>query len=76
MYTITANDTLSLSIPERIQLVQDIWDTIIGDASIDRSIEIDTKLIDERLEAHRQNPDAGSSWEDAYNRINKFCLIL
>ena len=31
MYTITVNDTLSLSIPERIQLVQDIWDTIIGE---------------------------------------------
>ena len=69
MYTITANDTLSLSIPERIQLVQDIWDTIIGEENIDRSIEIDTKLIDERLEAHRQNPDAGSSWDEVYDRI-------
>jgi len=69
MYTITANDTLSLSIPERIQLVQDIWDTIIGEDNIDRSIQVDTKLIDERLEAHRQNPNAGSSWEEVYNRI-------
>ena len=69
MYTITANDTLSLSIPERIQLVQDIWDTIIGEDNIDRSIQVDTKLIDERLGAHRQNPDAGSSWEEVYNRI-------
>jgi len=69
MYTITANDTLSLSIPERIQLVQDIWDTIIGEDNINRSIQVDTKLIDERLEAHRRNPEAGSSWEEVYNRI-------
>ncbi|KPA17483.1 Addiction module component, CHP02574 [Candidatus Magnetomorum sp. HK-1] len=69
MYTITANDTLSLSIPERIQLVQDIWDTIFREDNSDRSIQVDTKLIDERLEAHRQNPDAGSSWEEVYNRI-------
>ncbi|MES0492169.1 MAG: addiction module protein, partial [Leptospirales bacterium] len=28
MKKITATDTLELSIPERIQLVEDIWDTI------------------------------------------------
>ena len=28
MKHITATDTLELSVPERIQLVEDIWDTI------------------------------------------------
>ena len=69
MCTITANETLCLSIPERIQLVQDIWDTIIGEIDIYRTSETDKRLIDERLEAHRQNPDAGSSWDEVYKRI-------
>lgn len=32
MKKITATDTLELSIPERIQLVEDIWDTITAKA--------------------------------------------
>jgi hypothetical protein len=32
MKKITATDTLELSIPERIQLVEDIWDTIAAEA--------------------------------------------
>ena len=31
MKQITATDTLILSIPERIQLVEDIWDTIANE---------------------------------------------
>lgn len=32
MKKVTAADTLSLSIPDRIQLVEDIWDTIASQA--------------------------------------------
>lgn len=32
MKKITATDTLTLSIPEKIQLVEDIWDTIATEA--------------------------------------------
>ncbi|MCI0514109.1 addiction module protein, partial [candidate division KSB1 bacterium] len=31
MKTISVTDTLNLSIPERIQLVEDIWDSIAAD---------------------------------------------
>ncbi|WP_347273040.1 addiction module protein [Candidatus Kuenenia sp.] len=31
MKQITATDALALSIPERIQLVEDIWDTIAAE---------------------------------------------
>ena len=37
MKKITAADAISLSIPERIQLVEDIWDTIAAEA---QSIEL------------------------------------
>lgn len=33
MKEITATDTLSLSIPEKIQLVEDIWDMIIAEVN-------------------------------------------
>jgi len=69
MRKITATDTLVLSIQERIQLVEDIWDTIAEDVScIDLSPE-EKELIDERLEKYHQNPQLGSPWEDVVQRI-------
>ncbi len=71
MRSITVTDTLELSIPERIQLVEEIWDTIVVEAAALELTDAEKKIIDERLEAHRQNPEAGSSWEDVYKRIAK-----
>ncbi|NOZ69900.1 MAG: addiction module protein [Deferribacteres bacterium] len=69
MKKISATDTLGLSIPERIQLVEDIWDTIASEADAIELTEDDKKLIDERLDAYHRNPDAGSPWEDVLQRL-------
>ena len=69
MKKITATDTLDLSIPERIQLVEDIWDTIASKAEPVELTENEKKIIDERLEAYHQNPDLGSPWNDVQKRI-------
>jgi putative addiction module component (TIGR02574 family) len=69
MKKISATDTLELSIPERIQLVKDIWDTIAAKADSLKLTEEEKKIIDERLEKYHQNPELGSPWEDVYKRI-------
>lgn len=69
MKKLTATDTLDLSVPERIQLVEDIWDTIAVKADSVELTEEDKKIIDERLEAYHQNPDLGSPWENVFKRI-------
>jgi len=69
MKKITATDTLTLSIPERIQLVEDIWDTIAAEGQSIELTEDEKRIIDERLEAYHRNPDLGSPWEDVYKRI-------
>jgi len=65
----TATDTLNLSIPERIQLVEDIWDTIAAQADRVELTEEEKKVIDERLKAYHRNPNLGSPWEDVFKRI-------
>jgi len=70
MKRITATDTLTLSIPERIQLVEDIWDTIAAEAQFIELTEDEKRIIDERLEAYHRNPDLGSPWKDVYKRIS------
>lgn len=69
MKKITATDTIALSIPERIQLVEDIWDTIATEAEAIELTEAEKRIIDERLEAYHRNPDLSSPWEDVYKKI-------
>ena len=69
MKTFAVTDTLGLSIPERIQLVEDIWDTIAVEADSVELTEEEKKIIDERLEAYHQNPNLGSPWGEVFKRI-------
>ncbi len=69
MSKLTAADTLSLSIPESIELVEDIWDTIAPEADAVDLTDDEKKIIDERLTAYHQNPSLGSPWEDVLNRL-------
>ncbi|MBN1997032.1 addiction module protein [candidate division KSB1 bacterium] len=69
MKNISVLDTLNLSIPERIQLVEDIWDSIAADAD---SIALSEKeILDERIKAFHSDPQAGSPWDEVYERITK-----
>lgn len=62
---------LELSVPERIQLVEDIWDSI---AQAPKSLLLTAAQkteIDRRLAAYRKNPSAGSPWEVVRKRLRK-----
>jgi putative addiction module component (TIGR02574 family) len=69
MNTLEMTNVLSLSIPERIQLVEDIWDTIVEfPEEVGLTDEL-KKELDYRLEAYHQNPDEGSPWGLLRERI-------
>jgi putative addiction module component (TIGR02574 family) len=62
-------DILKLSVPERILMVEAIWDSI---AENDEQVELSSEtkhLLNERLEAHKNNPNEGSSWDEVKARI-------
>lgn len=51
-----------MSVPERIQLVEDIWDSI---AEVPESVVLSDEQkaeLDRRLEAYHRSPDEGSLW--------------
>ncbi|PKN24309.1 MAG: addiction module protein [Deltaproteobacteria bacterium HGW-Deltaproteobacteria-21] len=69
MSTFTEKDILELSVPERIQLAQDIWDSV---AKVPESLalsEEEKAEIDRRLDAYHQDPNAGSPWSVVRDRI-------
>jgi len=66
---ISTSDIAQLSVAERIQLVEDIWDTI---AAHPEALRVSGELgmgLDRRVEDYRQDPNCGSSWDDARARI-------
>ena len=63
MSKITTGDLLELSVSERIQLVQDLWDSIVAVPESVQLTEAQKQELDRRLDAYHQNPDAGSPWE-------------
>jgi putative addiction module component (TIGR02574 family) len=69
MSIITAADTLNMPISERIQLVEDIWDTIAENIELYELNAQEKEIINNRLEAYHKNPDAGSPWQEVYERI-------
>jgi len=66
---ISAADTLVLSVPERIRLVAQIWDSI---AEVPDQIETTDEtlaLLRKRLEDHRKHPHSTSPWSEVRARI-------
>lgn len=69
MSKISLADVLDLSISERIQLVEDIWDSIANAPERQTLTDAQRAELDRRLDAHRKNPNTGSLWEDVKKRV-------
>lgn len=64
-------DLLTLSLAERLQLVEDLWDSIAAESatlplSPDQKVEVDRRLAE-----HDQNPASAIPWEDVQARLTR-----
>jgi putative addiction module component (TIGR02574 family) len=62
-------EIFQLSIAERIQLAEDLWDSILDRQDEIRLDQAQQQELDRRLEQHRQDPTAGSTWETVKQRL-------
>lgn len=65
-----STEYLKLSVSERIQLVEDIWDSIVAEAS--ETIELSKAQKDElnrRVAEHRADPSTAVPWEQVRARL-------
>jgi putative addiction module component (TIGR02574 family) len=58
-----------LSTPEKILLVEELWDSIAGDESSVPVPQSHKEELDRRLESHRAHPGDLLSLEELQNRI-------
>jgi putative addiction module component (TIGR02574 family) len=69
MITNPLPELLKLSVAERIQLVEDIWDSIAAEpGAVTLSDELRDEL-DRRLDEQAANPGVGRSWSEVKARI-------
>jgi putative addiction module component (TIGR02574 family) len=69
MNTLTSANVLSLSVPERIQLVEDIWDSIAAVPEEVCLTDAQKADLDQRLDAYHQNPEEGAPWGVVRERV-------
>ena len=58
-----------LSTSERLQLVQDLWDSIAADPESVLVTEAQKEELDRRLAAYRQEKDPGATWSEVRERL-------
>lgn len=69
MATIPLADLLNLSVSERIQLVQDLWDSIAAEPENLPPTAAQLRELDRRLAEAETNPGVGTSWEEVRARL-------
>jgi putative addiction module component (TIGR02574 family) len=65
------SEALKLSIPERIQLVEDIWDSI---AAVPEPLELtkdQEEELDRRLKELDANPGSAIPWEEVIAKLRR-----
>ncbi len=72
MQNVHLSEILKLSVPERILLVEAIWDSIANQDETKNSYHLNEeqiKSLEEELAEYSKNPDEGSTWDEIKKRI-------
>ena len=59
----TRLDFSRLTVAERIQLAEDLWDSVSESEEVLELSDAQRAELDRRLKAHRQDPNAAIPWE-------------
>ncbi len=71
MKKVSFAELLELSVPERIQRVEDLWDSVAVLPDAIPLPEHQREELERRLEAYHKDPNAGSPWEAVKTHFRK-----
>lgn len=70
MATVDIKEILRLSVSERIQLVEEIWDSIASHPASLPVTEAQKVELDRRLADYRADPNQGRTWEEVRDSLD------
>jgi putative addiction module component (TIGR02574 family) len=65
------SEILQLSVAERIQIVEDIWDSISESSESLVLPDVEKEELDKRLADYNQNPSEGIEWETLKRNLSE-----
>lgn len=71
MNTAAKFDITTLTIPERLELMEALWDSLIESPDALPLSDAQRAVLDQRLAAYEKNPTEGSRWNDVRARIQR-----
>jgi putative addiction module component (TIGR02574 family) len=71
MTTIDLSELFKLSAAERIQLAQDLWDSILEEPEVLPLTEGQCQELDRRLREHEHDPTTAVPWEEVRARLRE-----
>jgi len=69
MDTVTLSEIRKLSVTERIQLVEDIWDSVAAEAENLPITDAQRQELDKRLDDAEAHPGTGTPWNEVKARL-------
>ena len=72
--TISKADLLKLDVAARLELIEEIWESIASDDAAARELpltESERAMLDERVREYRADPKSGQPWAEARAEILK-----
>ena len=69
--SISIDDLRKLTVPERLELVESLWESIAADADQLLLTDRQAAELDHRLAVHDANPGEGVSWNELRDRLQK-----
>ena len=69
MAKVPIEDLLKLSVAERIQLVEDLWDSVAADPTNVPLTEAQKKELRARVAEHKADPESAIPWEEVRRRL-------
>ena len=71
MSSVNIQEILKLSVAERIEIVEAIWDIITASPESLPVTAAQKRELDRRLAEHRTNPEAGKTWEEIRDSLDE-----
>ena len=65
------SEILQLTIAERIQLAEDIWDSVAAFPEAIPLTDAQKEELDRRLQAYAKNPNEGIFWDELKDKLRK-----
>lgn len=69
MARLSPDEIRQLSVSERVELVEEIWDTIQASPEALPIPEAQRQELDRRLKLHREDPGAAEPWSSIRSRL-------